>query len=328
MRTSRLIAIELSLVLSAALVVFFILANPLSSGDNSDSAGAESDVTPPPTAAGATATPTPVPATPTPDLLRCGPTVDAEYMANTQIVSYYGSPYTAQMGILGELDPPVLIEEVEAKAAEYDALNGSRETRPALHIVYGSAQPEPGNDGLHLLYVDDETMEEYIELACEHGLLVFIDLQIGRSTVESEVKRVLDLLEYPHVHLAIDPEFAMPPGEIPGESIGTVDATDVNAAQAVVDGLIRERGLSDKIVMVHRFTDDMITRSEMIEDYERIRLVIDMDGFGPKEIKEVKYGWYAAPGEYGGIKLFFQQDTPLMTEDEVLALNPHVIIYQ
>jgi hypothetical protein len=120
----------------------------------------------------------------------------------------------------------------------------------------------------------------------------------------------------------------MPPGEIPGEAIGTMDATEINAAQAVLQTLVEERGLPDKMLVVHQFTDDMITRSELIEDYPNVRVVVDMDGFGPAEIKQVKYGWYAEPAEYSGIKLFFKQDKPLMSEADVLGLAPDVIIYQ
>jgi hypothetical protein len=72
----------------------------------------------------------------------------------------------------------------------------------------------------------------------------------------------------------------------------------------------------------------MLTNPELIENYARVRLVIDMDGFGPSDIKRVKYGWFAEPAEYSGIKLFFQQDTPLLSEAEVLELDPDVIIYQ
>lgn len=331
MPTSRLIAIEAALVVVAAFVILLIVANPFSSGGGDNERAAVRD-RPSPTALGAVATPTRVPptATPTPgpDPLRCGPTIDAQYMANTQIVSYYGNPYTAQMGILGELEPPALVSAVEAQAAEYDSLNGPRGARAAMHIVYGTAQEDPGREGLHLLYVDGETMQEYIDLACEKGMLVFIDLQVGRSSVAAEVEKALDYLEMPNVHLAIDPEFAMPPGEIPGESIGTVDAADVNAAQSIVEGLIEERGLADKIVMVHRFLDEMVTRPELIESYPHVRLVMDMDGFGPAEIKRVKYGWYAEPWDYKAIKLFFQHDPDLMTPSEVLELNPNVIIYQ
>ena len=269
----------------------------------------------------------PAPASPAP-IRDCGPAVDAGFLASNQILAYYGSPYVSAMGILGELEPEELVLRLKAHAARYDEFNGPRGVQPALHIVYASAQPNPGEDGLHLIFVDRRTLSKYIDVACKHNMLVFLDNQIGRSGVETEVRDILPYLEQPHVHAALDPEFAMPPGEIPGEAIGTMDAAEINAAQAVLQTLVEERGLPDKILVVHRFTDNMVTNSELIQDVSRVRLVLDMDGFGPPEIKQVKFGWYAAPAEYSGIKLFFKQDMPLMSEADVLGLDPDVIIYQ
>jgi hypothetical protein len=258
----------------------------------------------------------------------CGPAVDADFLASNQILSYYGNPYVAAMGILGELEPEELIRRLKAHAQLYDGLNGPRGVQPALHLVYASAQPNPGEDGLHLIFVDRRTLNQYIDLACEHGLLIFLDNQIGRSDVETEVRDILMYLDQPHVHSALDPEFAMLPGDIPGDAIGTMDAAEVNEAQAVLQTLVEERGLPDKMLIVHQFTDGMVTNSELIQDFPRVQLVIDMDGFGPADIKQVKFGWYAAPADHSGIKLFFKQDTPLMSEADVLGLDPDVIIYQ
>ncbi|MFQ5471561.1 MAG: hypothetical protein ACE5FA_01575 [Dehalococcoidia bacterium] len=333
MRTwGAVFVVEVFLAAVGALAILLIVASPFSSsgagdGDLALSAAASGSDAFEVTIRDKTPSPTPSPL-PTPDPLRCGPTVDGAYMANTQIVSYYGNPYTSQMGILGELDPAALVAAVTARAATYDSLNGPLAARPALHIVYGTAQAGPGPEGLYLQYVDDATMREYIDLACDNGLLVFVDLQIGRSDVETEVRKVLDYLELPNVHLALDPEFAMAPGEVPGQRIGTIDAQDVNNAQSVVAELIEERGLSDKIIVVHQFLEKMVTRPELIQDFPRVRLVIDMDGFGPAAVKEVKYGWFAEPAEYAGIKLFFKHDPDLMSEADVLALQPNVIIYQ
>ena len=246
----------------------------------------------------------------------------------TQVLSYYGNPYTADMGILGELSPGDLVDRLTEHARLYDLLNGSLHVQPALHLVYATAQNIPYPEGNYLLYVDRATLRQYIDLACENGLLIFLDLQIGRSDVTSEVTRILPFLEQAHVHLGLDPEFAMPEGQVPGQSIGSLDATAVNAAQALLQELVAERGLPPKILVVHRFTEDMLTRPELLEDYPEVRLVIDMDGFGPSEIKRVKYNRFAAPAPYSGIKLFFRQDPDLMSAEDVLELGPDVIIYQ
>jgi hypothetical protein len=257
-----------------------------------------------------------------------GPAVDANFLAANQVLSYYGNPHVPGMGILGELEPEELAARLSAHAEKYDALNGARGVQPAFHIVYASAQPEAGGDGLHLQFLDRRTLRQYIDLACEHGFLVFLDIQVGRSDVATEIRDILPYLEASHVHAALDPEFAMSPGQIPGEDIGSLDAADVNAAQAVLQEFVQRRGLPDKMLVVHQFTDGMITRHELIEDYPDVRLVIDSDGVGPADIKQVKFGWYAAPAEHSGIKLYFRQDTDLMTEADVLGLDPDVIIYQ
>ena len=238
----------------------------------------------------------------------CGPAVDAAFLANNQVLSYYGNPYVSAMGIFGELEPEELVLRLKAHAQLYDGLNGPRGVQPALHLVYASAQPNPGEDGLHLIFVDKRTLNQYIDLACKHGLLIFLDNQIGRSDVETEVRDILTYLDQPHVHAALDPEFAMLPGDIPGDAIGTMDAAEINAAQAVLQTLVEERGLPDKMLVIHQFTDNMVTNRELIQDYPRVQFVVDMDGFGAAEIKQVKFGWYAATAEHSGIKLFFKQD--------------------
>jgi len=323
------LVVELSLV--AAAVVLLVVLDPFGSGesafrdsDNQAAAPTGGDDGP---LAYISDAPTPGPGgTYPPD--SCGEPITAEFFERNQVLSYYGNPYTADMGILGEVEPEQLVSQLQAHAADYDALNGDVGVRPALHIVWATAQEDPGREGTHLLYVDKDTMKEYIDLACRNGMLVFVDLQIGRSTVAAEVEKALPFLEYPHVQLALDPEFAMPPGEVPGESIGTIDAEDVNAAQRMVAEFVEERGLSDKILVVHQFLESMITRTELLDRYVGVRLAIDMDGFGPAEIKRVKYGWFAEPADFSAIKLFFRHDPDLMSEAEVLALEPNIIIYQ
>ena len=71
--------------------------------------------------------------------------------------------------------------------------------------------------------------------------VVFLDVQIGRRGVPAEIDGVRKWLEQPHVHLALDPEFAMDEGEIPGEHYGHIDAADVlyadnGAVKGVVTG--------------------------------------------------------------------------------------------
>lgn len=253
-------------------------------------------------------------------------------LGDTLIVSYYGNPNSPRMGILGTDDPETIAALLERHAERYDELNGSQDVVPALHLVYGVAQPHPAADDTYLYHVDDSDLDTYITVAEEHNMLLFLDLQIGRSSVEAEVRRVLPYLRHPNVHLALDPEFAMGPGQVPGVVIGSIDGEDVNRAQDLLQELVEQEGLPPKMLIVHQFVDSMIRGGGAIRRYASVNLVIDMDGFGPHGVKRAIYRRYATrPYAFNAaIKLFLHQDTGLLSEEDVLALDPSpaIVIYQ
>lgn len=251
---------------------------------------------------------------------------------HNQVVAYYGTPRQRDMGILGEFDAEPLAWMLRERAERVDALNGDPGVVPMLHLVYAVAQPEASHDGLHLRYVDDRTVRLYLALARSHGFGLIIDLQIGHSSALAEVQKVLTYLEEPDVHLALDPEFALAGREKPGEAIGSIDASDINAVQWLLEGLSRSRGLPQKLLIVHQFESSMVTNPGEIERHEGVDLVIDMDGYGPADIKAVKYQRYGqAPyAAFGGIKIFLQHDPIPMTERQILDIEPppSFILYQ
>lgn len=259
-------------------------------------------------------------------------TLAPSVVENSQIISYYGSPHTSAMGILGAGDPETMASQLEEQAARYDRLNGATDVVPAFHLVYAVAQSHPTGNGLYLQYADDALVRRYVELTEERGMLLFLDLQIGRSSVEAEVEKVLPYLQHEHVHLAIDPEFAVGPGEVPGVALGSVQAEDIERAQAIIQELVREESLPPKLLIVHQFADSMVLDGETIQRCPGVELVIDMDGFGDAAIKGVTYERYAARSyaSLAAIKLFFDHDPDLMSEEEVLRLEPRpsIVIYQ
>ena len=258
----------------------------------------------------------------------CAPLVGADFMRANQVLTYYGSPDAVSLGILGQLEPDALVARLNEHARTYDDLNGFRGVQAGLHLIYATAQAFPGEDGLYVRRVDGETLEEYVRLACDNELFIFLDLQLGRADMETEIEKLLPYLRQTHVHLSLDPEFAMAADQVPGQQIGHLDATQINRAQEILDDLIEEYNLGDKILVVHQFQESMITNKDDIESFRRVRLVINMDGFGPGATKLAKFDRFSAPAEYGGIKLFFQQDDPLLSEEEVLKVRPDLIIYQ
>ena len=258
----------------------------------------------------------------------CAPLVDDDFMRTNQVLTYYGSPDADILGILGQLEPETLVARLKEHARFYDDLNGFRGVQAGLHMIYATAQANPGEDGLYIRRVDSETLEEYVRLACENKLFIFLDLQLGRADMETEIEKLLPFLRQTHVHLSLDPQFAMAADEVPGQEIGHLDATQINRAQQILDELVEEHNLGDKILTVHQFQESMITNKDEIESFRRVRLVIDMDGVGPSATKLANFNRFSAPAEYSGIMLFFQQDDPLMSEEEVLKVSPDLIIYR
>jgi hypothetical protein len=293
-------------------------SHPPPEGVVADDAPLESH--PPPEVVAEVPAPTPTPAAP------------VSILATHQVVAYYGNPYSPVMGILGEYSIPDLIRRLQAQSERYQALNAEQTVLPALHFIYAVAQEGPGRDGSFLYHMPDDVVERYIEQTAANGMLLFIDLQMGRADPVAEVERVRHWLSYEHVHLAVDPEFTMAPGQRPGINIGSMDAGTINRMQAVLHDIALTSSISNKILIVHQFQADMITGKTGITNDELVDLVIDLDGFGPPFGKLEKYRALATnePVEHTGFKLFYRWDEPMMTEAEVQALvpRPSVVIYQ
>jgi hypothetical protein len=257
---------------------------------------------------------------------------DGPLLPAYRIVAFYGHPHDPAMGIVGEHDIGQLAEILREEAANYAAADPSRPVVPALEVIATVAQRVPGADGTYILDTDTETLTEYIDFATEQGMVVILDLQVGRSTVAAEIEKIRDLLARPNVHLAIDPEFAVAEGEIPGEYIGSVDAESITYAQKVLAEISAANGIPPKLLIVHQFREDMIRGKDQLAPVPGVQLVIDADGYGAPELKTAVYNFLVRdePVEFAGVKLFYRQDVPLMTPQEILALvpAPDVVIYQ
>lgn len=257
---------------------------------------------------------------------------DGSLLPKYRLLLFYGFPGNADMGILGEYDKARLMELLREQAAEYEAADPSRPVKIAFEVIASVAQRDPQMDGSYLLDAPSSLLNEYADFAEEHDVLVFFDVQIGRRTVEMEVEGLRPWLERPYVHLALDPEFAMREGQIPGDHIGQVDAADVTWTQDYLADLSREAGIPPKVLVVHQFKHSMIENKDKIAPVDGVQLVIDMDGWGTPDLKRSTYAAVITqePIEFHGIKLFYQQDNPLLTAEEVVDLDPSpdLIIYQ
>lgn len=251
-----------------------------------------------------------------------------------RIIAYYGNLYSTRMGILGELPKKPMITQLLGEAAKWQATD-SVPTIPALHYIAVTAQPAPGKSNLYRMRMPFHQIDTIIRWAKPINALVFLDIQVGHSSVKDEVTALEEYLKMPQVHLGIDPEFSMKNGERPGTKIGYFTADDINDAVTLLAQIVREHNLPPKVLVVHRFTQGMIKDYKQIKTVPEVQIVMNMDGFGEKYLKRSTYRSYIyrEPVQFTGFKLFYKNDTKkgpneLFTPQEILQLKPKPIYIQ
>jgi hypothetical protein len=251
-----------------------------------------------------------------------------------RIVAYYGNFYSTQMGILGEYQPQEVTRRLLAEIKNWEKADTFTPVLPAVHYIAVTAQRNPGTDGKYRARMPFSQIDKAIAMAKEMGAIVFLDIQVGLSTLRDEIPKLVDYLKMPQVHLGIDPEYSMKTGARPGTAIGIFDAADINYASGYLAALVNKYNLPPKILVVHRFTSGMVTQYKNIITREEVQLVMNMDGFGSAAKKKDTYHQciYKEPVQFAGFKLFYKNDSspgsPVMTAAEVLNLKPQPVYIQ
>jgi len=245
-----------------------------------------------------------------------------------RIIAYYGNPLSKRMGILGELPPDAMLARLDKEVAAWNLADPSTPVQPALHLIVVVAQGSAGRDGKYRLRMPDTLVERVYSWAQKRNAILFLDIQVGKSTVQAEVPRLEQFLKRPDVHLGLDPEFSMKFGDPPGRKIGTMSSADVNWTVSYLSNLVKTNNLPPKVLVVHRFTRNMLTDTKGIRLDPRVQIVIDMDGWGAPWLKFDSYRDYVQrePVQFTGFKLFYHNDTkkgePLLTPGELLRVTP------
>lgn len=252
-----------------------------------------------------------------------------------RVVAYYGNFYSRGMGVLGEYPEEEMLAMLATTTEMWTNADSATPAIPAIHYIAVVAQAGPGKEGKYVLRMPDDQIDHALVLAEKINGIVFLDVQVGLSTLQYELPFLEKYLAMPQVHLGIDPEFSMKFGNPPGTVIGTFDAADINYAATYLAGLVRKNHLPPKILVVHRFTQNMVTNYKEIQPLPEVQIVMDMDGFGSKAKKRGTYSRviYPEPVQFTGIKLFYKNDTRppadgLLTTEEVLRLMPAPIYIQ
>jgi hypothetical protein len=315
-RRRRIVAI-VALAAAAALIVFAITQL---TGSNA--------AEPPSTGGGARAQRSAPPPKPKPK--RQLPRGGRRILPDFRVVAYYGAPQDRQLGALGIGTPAHAARRLERAAKPF-----ARKTRPvlpAMELIAVVAAAHPGEGERYSLRQPDSVIRRYLKAARKAKALLILDIQPGRSDFFTETRRLRKWLKEPDVGLALDPEWRMGPGQVPGQVIGSVSAREVNATTAWLDQLVTRYDLPQKLLLVHEFTDDMVPESQL-KARKGLAYVLNVDGFGTQALKIAKYkGFAAQTREFRrGFKLFYSEDAkPMMTAAQVMRLQPRpdVVVYE
>lgn len=251
------------------------------------------------------------------------------------IIAYYGNLYSKQMGILGEFPRKQMLDKLRAEMARWKAADSSLELQPALHYIAVTAQQSPGKAGKYRLRMPFHQIDSVLSMAKDINAIVFLDIQVGLSTIQAELPEFEKYLRLPHVHLGIDPEFSMKTGHAPGKVVGTYDAADINYATNYLAKIVRENNLPPKIFVIHRFTQKGVTNYKQIKILPEVQIVMHMDGWGEpaRKINTYKSFIHKEPVQFTGFKIFYKNDVirskaRLMTPEELLSLKPRPVYIQ
>ncbi len=249
-----------------------------------------------------------------------------------RLVIYYGNPLSAAMGPIGSYSDTELLQRLQQQAQIYAALDPAHPVVPALDYVTPVAQPVSMDDGSWVYRMPQASIEHYIQLANSHQDLFFFDMQLGHSAIRYEVNLLMPYLARPGVELALDPEFDMAPGDIPGQEFGRMTAAEINWTVDQLSQLVQTQHLPPKILIIHQFREDMLPDWQKITPKEGVQIITCVDGFGDPGSKKDDYRMFNQDQliQYPGMKLFYTQDQPLMSPSDVLHLQPTpmMVMYQ
>ncbi|MGW5237929.1 hypothetical protein ACWEOW_03260 [Monashia sp. NPDC004114] len=272
----------------------------------------------PPTSTGG---PSPTTAVPAPALPRGGRVLFPAY----RLVGYAGYPGSAALGRLGIGDLDARVREIEKVAGP---LAGGRTVMPVLELIATVVRSEPGGDGMYRTRTEPATIDRYLRAARRAKGILLLNIQPGRARFIDEVRHYERWLAQPDVGVALDPEWAMGPHQVPMREFGSTTGAEIDGVAAYLSALVKRHNLPEKVLVYHQLAPSIVRREAGIRARPGVVLVKSIDGIGSRAMKLETYDKLVAHlprPVHAGFKLFYSEDGrfgPLMTPAQVLALRP------
>jgi len=259
---------------------------------------------------------------------------DGSLLPCNRIVVYYGNPNSKKMGALGEFPRDEMLSRLRRQVDQWKQADPSTPVIPGLHLIAVVAQGDPGPTGKYRAQIRDRQVDSIYQMAKSINGIMFIDVQVGTDDIRNIMPRFEEFLKRPDVHFAVDPEFYMRGGVVPGRKIGTMYAADINWVMDELTRIVKENNLPPKVLVIHRFTRNMVPDVEKVRLRPEVQLVMHMDGWGAPWLKYDSYRDYVVrhPAQFTGWKNFYHNDTkkgdPLTQPRDLVQLWPEPLYIQ
>jgi hypothetical protein len=224
---------------------------------------------------------------------------------------------------VGDLDARV--RELEKRGAAYA---DGRKVLPVLELVTVVAQATPGKDGDYSQRVADATIDRYLAAARRHKALLLLNVQPGRARFIDLVKDLEPWLKQPDVGVALDPEWAVKKGQVPGRVYGSTTGAELDQVARYLDSLVQRYDLPQKVMVFHQVAAKVVRHQSAIKEHPGVVVIKSVDGIGSRKAKTATWTVLVKslpPSVHPGFKLFFEEDArhgTLMTPAQVMALKP------
>ncbi|WP_409186609.1 hypothetical protein F9C11_21195 [Amycolatopsis sp. VS8301801F10] len=246
-------------------------------------------------------------------------------LATSRLIGFCGAPGSRALGeMTGDLQAAG-----RKLARQIQAFPQDRPMTPVVELVATTAHPSPGADGMYRSRCADQTVRDYLDEARALKGMLLLNIQPGRADFLPEVQAYEHWLTEPDVGVALDPEWAVEPGDVPGRKFGRTTGTELDGVAAYLGSLAQRAHLPDKVMVYHQVAASVVRDEASLRPHPGVSVVKVVDGIGSAAAKTATWKTLMKTKPVHvlpGFKLFFHEDTrrgnPLMTPAEVLALTP------
>ncbi len=265
----------------------------------------------------------------TPELPRGGTTIFPRY----RLVGYSGAPGSPALGRLGIGDLDARVKEIEKVAKPYAK---GREILPVLELITTVVHGSPGSDGMYRSRMSDAVIKTYLDAARKHRGILLLNIQPGRASFIDEVKAYRKWLNEPDVGLALDPEWAVSEGQVPGRVYGRTSGRELDQVTRYVSSLVIKGKLPEKVIVYHQLHVQIVSHESALKEHPGVVMIKSVDGIGAAADKIATWKRVIKKKPafvHPGFKLFYEEDQQLgalMKPAQVMSLKPtpEYILYE